>query len=106
VEARVIATRGLARLTLLASAFTTIVTAYLTFEWEIGTGIYGIATLYPAGRVLGNRLAVGLLVCLALWAVALFFHGRIHRRVASWRYFHAIAREALSAGAPRGVDAP
>jgi hypothetical protein len=99
-HARVIATKGLVRLTLLVSLMVTCYGAYPAFEIEFGLNLINTnVNAYEAGvaaiQVLLARLAVGLVVCIALCGVYVLFEGSLSRRQASWRLFHAAALDAL-----------
>jgi hypothetical protein len=106
---RVSSTWSLMRLTLIAAAF---VTAYgffptwnaLTYGDHAGTATiagvpdYIVRGLYETGEWTLARLALGLAVAGVLCVVAMVFDGLLQRRLASWKYFYATARDALSDG--------
>ena len=95
-HARVIATKGLVRLTLLVSLMVTCYGAFPAFEFEFNdTNVNGYVAWTAAIQILLARLAVGLAVCIALCGVYLFFEGSLSRRRASWRLFYAAALDAL-----------
>jgi hypothetical protein len=99
-HARVIATKGLVRLTLLVSLMVTCYGAYPAFYLQTGfdRGLSNVSTYQAwafAFQILMARLALGLAVCSVLCAVYIFFEGRLSRRHASWRLFHAAALDAL-----------
>jgi biopolymer transport protein ExbB/TolQ len=95
-QASVIATRGLMPVTLLGTLFGTVVNIYPAFNWEVaGPTVTGAAAAYTVGNVTLNRLAAGLLLCAAIWAVSTFFQAWLYRRMASWRYFLATTRDIL-----------
>jgi hypothetical protein len=94
-------TAGLMRLTLIAAAF---ITAYGFFpNWEYFYGDTasdafpaGLTALYRAGGYVLARLTAGLAVAGVLCVVAMVFDGVLRHRLASWKYFYATARDALS----------
>lgn len=93
---RVIATKGLMRLTLLVSLMVTCYGAFPAFELEYNdTNVTGYEAWTAAIQILLARRALGLAVCIALTGVSLFFEGSLSRRQASWRLFHAAALDAL-----------
>jgi len=95
-HARVIATKGLVRLTLLVSLMVTCYGAFPAFEFEFNdTNVNGYVAWTAAIQILLASLAVGLAVCIALCGVYLFFEGSLSRRRASWRLFYAAALDAL-----------
>jgi hypothetical protein len=95
--ARVAATKGLLRLTLLVSFATVCYGAYPSF-WDAysNTNATLLTGWFAAGKLLLARLVIGLSVCIVLTGVHMFFQGRLIRRKASWRLFHATALDALS----------
>jgi hypothetical protein len=95
-HARVIATKGLVHLTLLVSLMVTCYGAYPAFEFEFNdTNVTGSVALVTATQIVLARLTLGLTVCIALCGVYLFVEGRLSRRQADWRLFHAAALDAL-----------
>jgi len=97
-------TWNLMRLTLIVAAFVTAYGFYPT--WEYAT--FGdnnspdslVLTLRRAGNWIRFRLAMGLAVAGLLCVVAMVFDAVLQRRLASWKYFYATARDALSDARP------
>ena len=98
-HARVVATKGLSRITVLLSVLVVCFgagPAFFLAHWESNRGTYGD---WVGGlTVLSMQLAVGLAVAILLSVVAVFFEGRLIRRKASWRLFRATV---VDAGSPR-----
>ena len=95
-QARVLATKGLMHLTLLVSLAVTsygIVPAYYFERYDPQADAF--SAWMTAIQTLSERLTLGLMVCIALCGVSTFFEGRLIRRKASWRLFHAAALDAL-----------
>jgi hypothetical protein len=104
---RVSSTRHLIRLTLLAAG---LITAFGFFP-QLSANFYGSkGTVIIAGLDLAMfetgiwamaQLALGFAVAGVLSVVAMVFDGMLQRRHASWKYFYASARDALSDGQSR-----
>ena len=102
---RVSSTWNLMRLTLLAAA---LITAYGFFPTYVArsfgdrstvTTIAGIdQAMFEAGVWALAQLALGFAVAGVLCIVAMVFDGLLQRRLASWKYFCATTRDALSDG--------
>lgn len=102
---RVSSTWNLMRLTLLAAAF---ITAYgflprlqaLSYGNRSSTGtIAGLdQAMLETGVWVLAQLVLGFAVAGVLSGVAMVFDGLLQRRLASWKYFYATARDALSDG--------
>jgi len=96
-HARVVATRGLLWLTLIVSAMIAFYGAVP--EWY---DLYnnqnnpGMASLMQAINIVFARFARGLFVCALLGGMCIFFEGRLIRRMAFWKMFHATAMDSLS----------
>ena len=84
-HARVMATKGLSRITVLVSVLVVCFGAgpeFFLAHFESNRGLYGD---WVAGvTLLSTRLAIGLAVAIMLSAVATFFEGCLIRRKASW----------------------
>ena len=104
-------TWSLVRLALIAAAFITAYGFFPTWEYftygdRVGGGTiagvpeYIVKGLYHAGEWTLARLALGLAVAGGLCVVAMVFDGLLQRRLASWKYLYATARDALSGGQP------
>ena len=104
-------TRSLMRLALIAAAFITAYGFFPTWDYftygdRSGSGTiagvpdYIVKALYQAGEWSLARLALGLAVAGVLCVVAMVFDGLLQRRLASWKYFYATARDAFSGGQP------
>ena len=63
-----------------------------------GLPAYIVKALYEAGEWSLARLSLGLGVAGGLCVVAMVFDGLLQRRLASWKYCYATARDALSGG--------
>jgi len=107
-DARVHATKGLLRLTLLVSLTMTVFTAYPEYYDAFNNrNVSGSIALFNAGELLLARLAIGLGVCVALCATCLFFEGKLIRRRSYWRLFYKTALNALNGGSiARGTTKP
>jgi hypothetical protein len=94
--ARVASLKRLALLTFLltVSVFVTLMANLLA---QVGTDKI-VGTGFLAGRIAESLapLALGILVCAALYATCGFFEGVLQRRRASWTYFCATARNQAS----------
>ena len=104
MKIRVSSTWNLMRLTVLAAGF---ITAFGFFP-QLSANLYGsrgsviIAgldkALYEVGIWAMAQLALGFAVAGVLCVVAMVFDGMLQRRLASWKYFCATSRDALSDG--------
>ena len=108
---RVSSTWNLMRLTLIAAG---LITTSLFFD-RLASNSYGhrsrvviIAGLdqamYETVQWAMAQLALGFVVAGLLCIVAMVFDGLLQRRVASWKYFYASARAALSDAEPSSVE--
>jgi hypothetical protein len=102
---RVSSTWNLMRLTLLAAGLITTGeffqrVEYFSYGDRIGiTIVAGLdQAMYKAGVWALAQLALGFAVAGVLCVVALVFDGLLQRRLASWKYFYATERDALSDG--------
>jgi hypothetical protein len=94
-HARVIATRGLSRLTVLLSVAEVCFGAYPAFTlayFDTNRTAYG--ALLAGLNLLMTRLTIGLAVGIVVGAVSMFFDGCLIRRKASWLLFRATAADA------------
>jgi len=93
-------TWNLMRLTLILAAFITAYGFYPTWEYATFGDNNSADSLVRSLRRAGNwilfRLALGLAVAGLLCVVAMIFDGVLQRRLASWKYFYATTRDALS----------
>jgi hypothetical protein len=95
-------TWSLMRLTFIAAAFITAYGFLPTWMYFYNdANVEGLKVLYPASEWVLARLALGLGVAGGLCLVAMVFDGRLQRRLASWKYLYATARDAWSAEQPR-----
>jgi hypothetical protein len=94
-QARVTTTKGLASLTVLASATVVGLGAYPTLTLALyETNLLVHRALLEGLNQLMTRLAIGFAVSLVVGAVGLFFEGCLIRRKASWRLFQAMVADA------------
>jgi hypothetical protein len=86
-HARVMATKGLAVLTVLVSIAVVCLGAYTTLSIDYVLHPGGTLGLLQGLDMVLTRLAAGLAVAGALTATAVFFEGRLIRRQAVWRLY-------------------
>jgi hypothetical protein len=105
MKIRVSSTWNLMRLTLLAAGLTTtslFFPQYQALSYGHRSEIFTIAgvdkALFQAGEWAFTQLAFGFAVAGVLCVVAMVFDGLLQRRLASWKYFYATVRDALSDG--------
>jgi hypothetical protein len=79
--------RRMVLLTLLSSALVVVYGAFPTWGDEFNNGtIVGSMALFETADKLFARLALGLSVCVILYAASSFFEGAITRRRTQWKY--------------------
>jgi hypothetical protein len=96
-QARVTSTKRLLQLTLIASGLVTVYGLFPTWDYFFVDGsITGAGALARAGQWIAARLTLGLAIAAGVCAVHALFENVLNRRLADWKYFHAIAQHELS----------